>query len=310
MNVYSKKDWKSSIMKNRILLALVLVCQITWAQKKRISTEDYINTYKGIAISEMNKFGIPASITLAQGILESASGNSYLATEANNHFGIKCHRDWKGGKVYRDDDEANECFRSYKNPKESFKDHSLFLKNRSRYAFLFEEDLADYKAWAKGLKKAGYATNKKYPQLLIGLIEKYELYKYDSDKYDEGEDDFDVTDYIASSSILKSDNGVKYIVATEGDTFESIAKATENRVGKLLEYNELSFEAKLKVGQVIYLQPKRKRSNRKLKTHSVKPGETMYDISQKYAVKLKYLYKRNKLNVGEQPRVGQVIELR
>lgn len=297
-------------MKYKIVFALLCLSQIIWAQKKRISTEDYINSYKGIAISEMNKFGIPASITLAQGILESASGNSFLATEANNHFGIKCHRDWKGGKVYRDDDEENECFRSYKNPKESFKDHSLFLKNRSRYAFLFEEDIMDYKAWAKGLKKAGYATNKKYPQLLIGLIEKYELYKYDSNTYDEGEDDFDASDYIISSPILKSDNGVKYWVAGEGDTFESLAKATDNRVAKLLEYNELNFEAKIKVGQIIYLQPKRRRSYRKIKTHTVKAGDSMYDISQKYAVKLKYLYKRNKMTVGSQPKVGQVIELR
>lgn len=258
----------------------------------------------------MDKFGIPASITLAQGILESASGNSFLATEANNHFGIKCHRDWKGGKVYRDDDAKNECFRSYKNPKESFKDHSLFLKNRSRYAFLFEEDLTDYKAWAKGLKKAGYATNKKYPQLLIGLIEKYELFKYDTDNSFEDKDEFTTEDYIASAQVLKSANGVKYIVASDGDTFESLANSTENKIGKLLEYNELTFEAKLKVGQKIYIQPKRKRSNRKTKTHTVKSGESMYAISQDYAIKLKYLYKRNNLKVGSQPKPGQVLELR
>lgn len=296
-------------MKHNFFLVLLLFSLNTLAKKERITPEEYIETYKGIAISEMNKYGIPASITLAQGILESASGNSFLATEANNHFGIKCHRDWAGGKVYRDDDEKNECFRSYKNAKESFEDHSLFLKNRSRYAFLFEEDLDDYKAWAKGLKKAGYATNKKYPQLLIQLIERYKLYQYDSDKgFDE--DDFNADDYIISSPILKSDNGVKYIIAEAGDSFESLAKSTENRVGKLLEYNELTFEAKLKAGQKIYIQPKRKRSHRKTKTHTVKAGESMYDISQEHAVKLKYLYKRNNLKVGVQPKPGQVIELR
>lgn len=295
-------------MKYRIFLILVFLAQSTWAKKERISTEEYIETYKGIAISEMKKYAIPASITLAQGILESASGNSFLATEANNHFGIKCHRDWKGKKVYRDDDEKNECFRSYKNAKESFEDHSLFLKNRSRYAFLFDEDLSDYKAWAKGLKKAGYATNKKYPQLLTNLIERFELYQYDEEGSDD--EDFSVEEFIAGTPVLKSDNGVKYLIASEGDSFESIAKKTENRVEKLLEYNELTFEAKLKPGQIIYLQPKRKRSQRKTKTHTAKAGESMYEISQKYAIKLKYLYKRNDLKVGAQPKQGQVVELR
>ena len=231
-----------------------------------------------------------------------------MASKANNHFGIKCHRDWKGGKVYRDDDEKNECFRSYKNPKESFEDHSLFLKNRSRYAFLFEEDLDDYKAWAKGLKKAGYATNKKYPQLLIKIIEDYKLYQYDKE-YEE-DDDFEVEDFIANSVVLKSDNGVKYIIAEDGDSFESLSKSAEIRLEKLLDYNELSFEAQIKKGQIIYIQPKRRRSYRKIKTHIVQSGESMYDISQKYAIKLKYLYKRNNLKVGEQPKPGRVIELR
>lgn len=295
-------------MKHKIFLILILMSPFLWAKQERISTEKYIETYKGIAISEMKKYAIPASITLAQGILESASGNSYLASKANNHFGIKCHRDWKGGKVYRDDDEKNECFRSYKNPKESFEDHSLFLKNRSRYAFLFEEDLDDYKAWAKGLKKAGYATNKKYPQLLIKIIEDYKLYQYDKE-YEE-DDDFEVEDFIANSVVLKSDNGVKYFIAEDGDSFESLSKSAEIRLEKLLGYNELSFEAQIKKGQIIYIQPKRRRSYRKIKTHTVQSGESMYDISQKYAVKLKYLYKRNNLKVGEQPKPGRVIELR
>ena len=172
-------------MKIKLLVTFALLSSLMMANS---DVEAYIKKYKGVAIREMKKHGIPASITLAQGILESGSGKSYLAKEANNHFGIKCHEDWKGKRIYHDDDEKNECFRSYKDPDESFRDHSEFLTTRSRYAFLFEESPTDYKAWAKGLKKAGYATNRKYPQLLIDLIEKYELHKYDLEGYHENDD--------------------------------------------------------------------------------------------------------------------------
>ena len=142
------------------------------------TTLTYIEKFKGVAIEEMNTYGIPASITLAQGISELGSGNSSLAKYANNHFGIKCTSDWKGKAYYKDDDERNDCFRVYKDARESYKDHSEFLK-RKRYSFLFELDKNDYKNWALGLKTAGYATNPKYPDMLIGIIEKYKLYQYD-----------------------------------------------------------------------------------------------------------------------------------
>ncbi len=142
------------------------------------TTVSYIEAFKAVAIQEMNSYGIPASITLAQGILESGSGNSSLARFANNHFGIKCTSDWKGKAYYKDDDQNNDCFRVYKDARESYKDHSEFLK-RKRYSFLFELDKNDYKNWAIGLKTAGYATNPKYPDMLIGVIEKYKLYQYD-----------------------------------------------------------------------------------------------------------------------------------
>ena len=161
------------------LLSTLLFAQ---AGSKRMTRAEYIATYKDDAIEEMQRTGIPASITLAQGILESGDGNSALARYAKNHFGIKCHSDWKGPTFTMDDDAKDECFRKYRKVIESYKDHSAFLTGRNRYAFLFELKITDYKGWAKGLKKAGYATNPKYPDLLIGIIEKNELYKFDDPK--------------------------------------------------------------------------------------------------------------------------------
>lgn len=162
-------------MKVKVLLFLMLSPFFVIGQNKSNSTQDYINTYTKIAIEQEKQYGIPACITLAQGILESGSGRSRLATEANNHFGIKCHNDWKGKKIYKDDDKKNECFRVYDNAEQSYIDHSLFLVGKKRYADLFKLKITDYKGWAKGLKQAGYATNPKYPQLLIDIIELYDL---------------------------------------------------------------------------------------------------------------------------------------
>lgn len=298
-------------MKLRILVLLTLVSGILLAGN---DTEDYIKKYKDVAIREMKAHGIPASITLAQGILESGNGKSYLATKGNNHFGIKCHEDWKGKRIYHDDDKRNECFRSYKNADESFRDHSLFLKNRSRYAFLFEESPTDYKAWAKGLKKAGYATNRKYPQLLIDLIERYELHKYDLEGFnkdvevdkDEVEPEFEIDLY----QLQVSSNRVKYVVAKEGDSFETIAAQTEQRVHKLLEYNDMTFDHKIKPGDRIYTQPKRRKAAREHEYYTVKPGDNMHSISQRFGIRLRFLYKWNDMPVGSQPFVGQVLKMR
>lgn len=273
----------------------------------------YIKKYKNVAVREMKAYGIPASITLAQGILESGNGKSYLATEANNHFGIKCHQDWKGGRVYHDDDKKNECFRSYKNAEESFKDHSLFLSNRGRYSFLFDLKPTDYKAWAKGLKKAGYATNPKYPQLLIDLIERYELYQYDSKDYKSKEPE--VIDEPAEFEVDLfqqniTANHVQFYRAKQGDSYESIAETLDMRVHKLLKYNDLSFEANLKSGDIVYTKPKRKKSHVDQPFHTVRKGETMHSISQLYAVKLRYLYQWNHMEIGTQPGVGQKLRLR
>lgn len=205
------------------------------------STDDYIAVYKDIAVAEMNQYGIPASITLAQGILESGSGKGRLAVKANNHFGIKCH-DWTGAKIYHDDDRSQECFRKYRDANTSFRDHSEFLANRKRYAKLFELDKDDYKGWAKELRRAGYATDRKYPQKLISLIERYELYKFDD-----------------KSSKRHRKEKQEYIVATytvvKGDTLYSISKKHNLTVKELQTLNNL-LGTELSVGQVLNIQPK------------------------------------------------------
>ena len=198
---------------------------------KIINTEDYVKFYSNIAMDEMIQFGIPASITLAQGILESGAGKGRLAVQANNHFGIKCH-DWNGKKIYHDDDEEQECFRKYDNPEYSYRDHSLFLSNRGRYSFLFDLKKDDYKQWAKGLKKAGYATDPKYPQKLIDLIQRYQLYKYDN-------------------IVLKKKN--KPYKIKKGDTLFSISEKFNMTVDAIIELNNLEGD-NLIVGKVIMIK--------------------------------------------------------
>ncbi len=202
------------------------------------STTEYIAKFKPIAISEMNKHGIPASITLAQGILESGSGKGRLAIKANNHFGIKCH-DWNGAKIYHDDDRSQECFRKYKDASYSFRDHSDFLTKRKRYGILFRLEKTDYKAWAKELRRAGYATDKKYPQKLIALIERYELYKYDMLKQDD------------ESIVLTPEEHI----VIKGDTLYSISKLYNLPVNYIKKLNGLE-NTDLQIGQLLYLKRK------------------------------------------------------
>lgn len=289
------------------LLWLGLSWLLSTALGAQSTTEKYIEEWSPIAVQNMNQFGIPASIILAQGILESGSGQSYLAREANNHFGIKCHRDWNGRKVYKDDDAKDECFRAYRKAQESFDDHAEFLKTRSRYAALFELNPTDYKAWAKGLKKAGYATNPKYDKLLIDLIDRYQLHRYDVMQYNpDNQDDFQTVPLLVN----RSDNGVKYVIVRPGDSFERIAELTDRRVEELMEYNELRYDDSLSVGQFLYLQPKRRRAARAHKTHKIAPGESMHQIAQRYAIRMSELYQRNRIKAGEQAAVGRVLKLR
>ncbi|WP_121908035.1 glucosaminidase domain-containing protein [Ulvibacter antarcticus] len=204
---------------------------------------NYINNYSGIAMEEMLQYGIPASITLAQGILESGAGRGELTSKANNHFGIKCHREWSGDRVYHDDDEAQECFRKYADPKYSFRDHSLFLTSRSRYADLFKLRKDDYKAWSKGLKKAGYATDPKYPDKLIGIIERYNLTSYD-DEVLGGK----------VNTVRLDDTKISTYQVQKGDTLYNIARRHNITVETLKEYNGLRSND-ISIGQELYLHP-------------------------------------------------------
>ncbi|MBI2967828.1 MAG: glucosaminidase domain-containing protein [Bacteroidetes bacterium] len=277
----------------------------------RLSRKEYIEKFRDYAVREMLLNDIPASITMAQALLESDNGNSPLAVYANNHFGIKCHAEWYGLRYIKDDDASNECFRKYHSPVESYDDHSFFLKNRYRYRQLFDLGKYDYKGWAAGLKEAGYATNPKYAELLIIIIEEYKLYELDQVTSMPK-----ITPVTASAAKprfgkreIALNNGVKYIIARDGDSYFKIATETEMMLWEIFKYNDLLRTDKVKSGQVIYLQPKRRKSFT-VDFHTVKPGETMHDISQKYGVKLNFLYKLNSIPEGTQVEPGQKVLLR
>ena len=270
-------------------------------------TEEYIKNYYKIAISEMHLHGIPASITLAQGILESGNGKSHLAKKSNNHFGIKCHKNWKGKKVFHDDDEKKECFRKYKNPNESFKDHSLFLKERDRYSFLFRYKTSDYKSWSKGLKKAGYATNPNYANKLIELIEKYNLHVYDVSNKN-GKRKIDKNIGKNNREILKSNNNVKYVLSKKNDTYDLIAHQNRLWLWQILDFNDKIKDENLEVGEIVFLEPKRNKG--KLKEYKVKKGDTIYSISQKNGIKLSKLKKINNIDEKFIIKTNQIIYLR
>jgi len=280
----------------------------------------YVSRYADQAMSEMQRTGVPASITLAQGMIESDYGRSRLATEANNHFGIKCHSDWQGGKIYHDDDRRRECFRKYNRVEDSFLDHSDFLMNGTRYSFLFDLPPDDYKEWARGLKKAGYATNPKYASMLINMIEENMLYLYDRQslgreervrevRVEEPETNDELV--IASSGIRVGEkNRIQYIVINENDTYESIIEEFGLMSWELFRYNDLDDEAEPVPGQIIYLQPKRNRAEVGNDYHIVKEGETMHSISQKYGIKLKVLYEKNHILINREPVIGTELWLR
>jgi hypothetical protein len=263
------------------------------------SPEQYIALYKNDAIKEMKEYGVPASITLAQGMLESSNGNSTLAIKANNHFGIKCHSDWTGDTYHKDDDAKNECFRKYPHVLDSYRDHSKFLKERSRYAALFTLKITDYKGWAEGLKAAGYATNPKYPQLLISLIERYQLFIYDTEN--------PLTDS-TKHVVFLSKNHVKLVKAKEGDNFESIAIEFGLSAKRLRKYNDAAETLQLKKDDVVFIQPKRKKGTEKM--YEVKDGDTYRSISQDCAIRLKDVYKKNNITPGAIPKKGDQLNLK
>ncbi len=336
---------------------------------------DYLNKYNALAVSEMKRTGIPASITLAQGMLESDYGRSTLAVKGNNHFGIKCHNNWRGARIYHDDNRRGECFRAYTSAEESYRDHSEFLVNGSRYRDLFSLSSTDYRGWAHGLKKAGYATDPNYAQLLIRKIDQYGLHDYDTGRKTPGEPLQKVSEAartvpdpatagtvqvtvpdkvpaagsarttpsattqkegdkavaqtvpsaeqtpkeyeapikvisLGSGKKVMENNNVEYILAGEGDTYESLAEKYQLLAWEISRYNDLAPGTTLKPGQVIYLQPKRTKAAQGFAVHTVTQGETMHGISQKYAIRLSSLYKLNVMTEGSECKPGQKLRIR
>lgn len=333
-------------MRKLFLIVLMLSSvMMTYGQSHQ---EKYIERYSAIAVSEMYRSGVPASITLAQGLLESGNGRSELAIKSNNHFGIKCHNGWQGGKVYHDDDAKGECFRKYDDPADSYRDHSDFLRYRDRYKFLFDYKVTDYKAWAYGLKKAGYATDPAYPKKLIKLIEDYKLYEYDKKPSSYGKvakskdikkpahksQPKEVTPDVipqAPSQIeqvklytgkkreefrfslsrqMYSQNGVPFVYSMEGETYKSIAEYNNLFVKELLKFNDLNNDEPLHPGTVVYLQKKKDVAEKGLNMHVIEAGETLRDISQRYGVRLKSLKKLNAIENEDLIREGDILRLR
>jgi GR25 family glycosyltransferase involved in LPS biosynthesis len=287
-------------MKINLVLSFIMLISFSEISSQNLTRKQYITKYSSLAVKQMRQYKIPASITLAQGILESNNGNSKLALKANNHFGIKCHG-WEGKKIFEDDDKKNECFRKYKSPLESFKDHSIFLNKYSRYAFLFDYKITDYKSWARGLKKAGYATNKKYPELLIKIIEDNKLNIYD-DK------DVEIEFISEIRNIYMHPNRIKYVKSENQDTYITIAKNLNIKLWQLQKYNDSKETNILAEGTIVFIQPKRKKG--KVKVHTYNKNESLISISQFYGVKLKSLKKRNDLILKKGLNSGDKLRLR
>lgn len=292
-----------------------------FAQQRQFSREEYIQKYYQLAISEMERSGIPASITLAQGCWESQNGNSILATEGNNHFGIKCKSEWKGKKIYHDDDAKGECFRKYAHAEASYIDHSNFLMAGTRYSFLFQLDPKDYTGWARGLKQAGYATDPSYPERLIKIIEDFKLYVYDeygdnrqlaSIKQDT-EKPKPVKSSIAkatnTSRKIELRNGLRSIVVGEGDSYESLTKRFKLKDWQLYTYNDFGKGRQPRPNEILYIQAKYKKASKQHKQHVTENGDTMHYIAQRYGLKLKPLLRRNRMDEGQEPAVGQIVYL-
>lgn len=298
-----------------LVLVLCLLPHIAFsADKKRNKAyDDYIEKYKDLAISHMKKYKIPASVTLSQGLLESGAGRSSLALRSNNHFGIKCHREWKGPSVTAADDTPNDCFRKYSKVEDSYDDHSRFLAEKSRYSSLFVLQITDYKGWARGLQQAGYATDKAYANKLIKLIEDYELYKYDQkggEKIVVKEEIIIETPVVTTRHIPYKTHGLIYVIAQSGDTYESIAQEFDFKVKDLYKYNEVPEGFPLQPGDLVYFQKKKKKADKPYFEHVVQVGESMYSISQLYGMNVENLYKMNKQDFEYVPVEGDILKLR
>ncbi len=293
---------------------------VTWSAADISDQEAYIDRYKRIAMQEMERSGVPASIKLAQGILESDSGRSYLARNAKNHFGIKCGSNWNGGKVYREDDDYDDrgqltksCFRQYRNADASFVAHSEFLRDPRksfRYGFLFRLSPTDYEAWARGLRKSGYATNPRYPELLITLIERHKLDQYDKPGATTPIN-IEVPVEEAITGILAT-NDVNYFVSEAPLSLQDIARQVDLSVRRLLEYNEglVSENQTVDAQQRIFLQKKRRSYRGPEQYHTVQAGEDLYAIAQRYGLRIRNLARRNRLGEKADPATGEQVKLR
>ena len=296
-------------MKFKLTYLFLLLISAAWAQTK-MTPEDYINAFKEEAIKEMHLHKVPACITLAQGILESGNGNSPLSRNANNHFGIKCHKEWGGETYIMDDDSSNECFRKYENVLESYSDHSLFLFSRSRYAPLFELSINDYKGWCYGLKTAGYATDPRYPERLIELIEKYKL--QDLNAIENTPKQNNLPQETKKPDLVIREvyrfNHIRFIIAKENDSFYKIANDFNLELDEILEYKDLSKTDKLSYGQKIFIAKKRRKALEPY--HVVQKNETLKSISQLHGIRLSMLCKKNRLKPTDKLKIGDVLYLR
>lgn len=282
---------------------------------------DYVRTYSAEAKRQMDRHAIPASITLAQGLVETGAGTSTLAREHNNHFGIKCHASWTGKRTYRRDDNPNDCFRSYPSAVASFDDHSIFLKGR-RYQRLFELRYDDYRGWAKGLQLCGYATNKGYANMLIKVIEDYELYTFDRGELPSwyGMPSPGKRPVQRPATQSKSYDrpmrpsylsyGLLYVLADQNDTYERIAEDMGISAKKLAKYNDTPLDYPLSEGDIVYLEPKNKEATPRYTTYTVRIGDSMHDISQRFGVRLERLYKLNDKDDDYIPEEGDILRLR
>lgn len=300
-------------MNNKLLRLIVLMAVFSFAvsaqaQRRNTRYVEYIDKYSDLAVDQMKEHKIPASITLAQGLLESGAGLSELARKSNNHFGIKCGSSWTGRTVRHDDDARQECFRAYRNPRDSYEDHSAFLKRGARYAFLFKLEITDYKGWARGLKKAGYATDPSYANRLITIIEDYDLYKYD--RRNGRPRKSEPIQNVANAHQVYIANDIAYIVARNGDTFQSLSKEFDISWKKLVKYNDLHREYTLMGGDIIYLKAKKKKASKPYTVYIVRDGDSMHAISQKFAIRLKNLYQMNRKDGDYIPEIGDRLRLR
>lgn len=308
-------------MKRLLIIIIAGLTHISWAIagpniRWNQAYQNYFNKYKNIAIREMQRYGIPASITLAQGVLESGAGNSRLATVANNHFGIKCH-DWTGPSISHDDDEQGECFRVYGSAIESFEDHSKFLRGRRRYSSLFQLARTDYRGWAYGLKRAGYATNPAYANSLIDIIELYRLYEYDTMTLGKNDNIWSTPkpsrreDMDMRTRQFRAFNDNCYLTAHAGETYENIAREIGIKAHKLAKYNEQPENTRLNEGEIVWLRKKKHHvpDNFNRQYHTAKSNESLYDIAQLYGVRLKNIIKANKKIAKRGLRTGDRVKL-